>query len=117
MTDSAPELVEQMLRQAGIHAGYQHVRAERFEFPYPRPQLFLILLVRHSPACLPDAGPGPVRSSENAYRHTNPLSSDLAHRAARGRALLDVCAVLVEFGENRPNYEHSHFPWSVLSLV
>jgi len=47
MTDSSPELVQQVLRQADIDAGDEHICAQGLEFTDSRPQPILVLLIRH----------------------------------------------------------------------
>ena len=48
MPNRTPQLVQEMLRQADVDPGNQHVSAQRLKLANPRAQLFLILLVRHN---------------------------------------------------------------------
>jgi len=48
--DRAPELIEQVLRQANVNASNEDICAQRFQFADSRPQLFQILMVVHNSA-------------------------------------------------------------------
>src|SRR5687768_18511170 len=75
MPDGRPQLVEQMLRQTGVHAGDKHLRAQRLELANAIAELFLVLLIRHEFACGPYPSACSVRSAEETHSHTTPLPS------------------------------------------
>ena len=107
VADRRPQLVQQMLRQADIDAGDEHVGAQGFKLADTSAELFLILLVRHKFAGRPDAGACPVLTAEKAHSHTILLPLSAAHIAAHGRTLTSARP---NFNEIRPVCQRRHDP-------
>jgi hypothetical protein len=48
VTDGRPQLVQQMLRQAEVDAGHEHICAKGFQLADAGAELFLILMIGHN---------------------------------------------------------------------
>ncbi len=70
VTDGGPQLIQQVLRQADIDTGDEHVGAQTFQLLDASAELFLVLSVRHKIAGRPDAGSRPVRVRQKSHSHT-----------------------------------------------
>ena len=99
VTDGCPQLIQQVLRQAYIDTGDEHVGAQTFQLLDARAERFLALTVRHKIAGRPDAGSRPIVSAKISPSHTI-LPLRFAHTPHGRRYFQTLCDPLAVDAES-----------------